>query len=139
MTLFLVFIGIEGLVVFEILVVSIFHLILIDEDHLVLTLVMQLCAEFLHVFVTVHEGILSRDLLQFVAFAVEFFPQHILQLIESVPGDRRDEDHRQIGGSVSRSISISSSSRRSLLVTARTRCLSSISGLNFLSSLSSTS
>ena len=42
-------------------------------------------------------------------------------------------------GSVSRSISMSSSSKRSLFVTASTRCLSSISGLNCCNSLSSTS
>ena len=44
-----------------------------------------------------HEGILGSNLLQLVALGIQLLPEHILEFLDSLSGDGRDEDHRQIG------------------------------------------
>ena len=67
-------------------------------DAVVGSLVAQLVGELRQILVAVHQGVFRRDFLQFVALAVQFLPQQILQLGQSLARHRRDEYGRKVIG-----------------------------------------
>ena len=44
-----------------------------------------------------HEGILGSNLLQLIALRVQFLPEYILQILNALSGNRRNEDYRKVG------------------------------------------
>ena len=44
-----------------------------------------------------NKRIFGSNLLKLVALRIEFLPEHVLQFLDTLSGNRRDEDHRKIG------------------------------------------